>query len=117
MKIKSFLIEKLVKSSWLEDVSYHNRHNKIFPGEEIITFKVQNNPKTYIVRGLTRKDYLDWIQAPSKGKMYHVLKHKFARGWWAINPFRIIDRSKIRPSNAKTWDNSKNLYNQSKPRR
>ena len=116
MKIRSFLIERLVNSSWLEDISYYNRHNTMFPGEEIITFKVHGNRKTYIVRGLTHHDYLEWIKSPSKGRMYHVLKHKFARGWWATNPFRILDRSKIRPSNAKTWDNSKNLYNQSKPR-
>ena len=96
MKIHAFLTERLVNSSWLQDVTYHNRHNQIFPGEEIITFKVQKNPKTYIVRGLTRKDYLDWIKAPSKGKFYHAIKKKFARGWYDTNPFRITDRSKIR---------------------
>ena len=62
MKIKSFLIEKLVQSSWLEDISYYNRHNRMFPGEEVITFRVKGNPKTYIVRGLTRHDYIEWIK-------------------------------------------------------
>ena len=96
MKINAFLVERLVNSSWLQDVTYHNRHNQLFPGEEIITFKVQKNPKTYIVRGLTRKDYIDWIKAPSKGKFYHAIKKKFARGWYDEHPFRIIDRSKIK---------------------
>ncbi len=98
MKVREFLVERLVQSSWLTDISYHSRHNTLFPGEEVITFRVKNNPKTYIVRGLTRKDYVDWLKAPSKGKMYHVLKHKFAQGWWTTNPFRIIDRSKIKPT-------------------
>lgn len=96
MKVRSFLIEKLVNSSWLQDVSYYNRHNKLFPGEEIITFKVYGNRKTYIVRGLTRHDYIQWIKAPSKGKFYHYIKHKFARGWYDTNPFRITDRTKIK---------------------
>ena len=98
MKLKTILCEKLVQSSWLEDISYYNRHNKLFPGEEVITFKVRGNPKTYIVRGLTRQDYIEWIKSPSKGKMYHKLKHYFARGWYDTNPFKIIDRSKIRPA-------------------
>lgn len=98
MKIKEFLVEKLVQSSWLQDISYYNRHNRLFPGEEIITFKVHGNPKTYIVRGLTRNDYLEWIKSGSKGKFYHMLKHRFARGWYETNPFRIIDRSKIKPT-------------------
>jgi hypothetical protein len=97
MKIKAFLVEKLVSSSWLQDISYYGRQNKLFPGEEIITFKVHGNPKTYIVRGLTRRDYVEWIQSGSKGKFYHILKHKFARGWYDTDPFRIIDRSKIKP--------------------
>lgn len=97
MKLKMLLQEKRVQSSWLEDVSYYNRHNKLFPGEELITFKVKNNPKTYIVRGLTRRDFLDWIQSKSKGKFYHVLKHQFNRDWFLSNPFRIISREKIRP--------------------
>ena len=62
MKIKQLLCEKLVNSSWLRDVSYYGRNNRLFPGEEIITFKVHNNPKTYIVRGLTRHDYIQWIK-------------------------------------------------------
>lgn len=103
MKIKTFLVEKLVDSSWLKDVSYYNRHNKFFPGEEIITFQVKGNPKTYIVRGCTRKDYLDWIKSNSKGKFYHYLKHQFARGWYDTNPFRITDRRKINPRNKLTW--------------
>lgn len=98
MKLKTLLCEKLVQSSWLEDIHYYNRHNKLFPGEEIITFKVKNNPKIYIVRGLTRNDYIQWVnKSASKGKMYHILKHRFARGWYTTNPFRIIDRSKIKP--------------------
>lgn len=98
MKIKEFLVEKLVSSSWLQDISYYGRHNNLFPNEEIITFKVQGNPKIYIVRGLTRKDYIDWLKSSSKGKFYHLLKHKFARGWYETNPFRVIDRSKIKPN-------------------
>ena len=70
MKVSTLLQERLVNSSWLKDVSYYGRRNRFFPGEEIITFKVQKNPKTYIVRGLTRKDYLDWIKSPSKGNFY-----------------------------------------------
>lgn len=102
MKLKQLLCEKLVQSSWLEDISYYNRHNKLFPGEEVITFKVKGNPKTYIVRGLTRRDYLDWIKGKytggSCGKMYHILKHHFNRTWYDTNPFKIIDRSKIKPT-------------------
>lgn len=98
MKIKQILNERLVNSSWLQDVSYYGRHNQYFPGEEIITFKVKGNPKTYIVRGLTRKDYIDWIKSPSKGKFYHIIKHKFNRDWYLTNPFRIISKAKIKPT-------------------
>lgn len=98
MKLRQILNERLVNSSWLQDVSYYGRHNKFFPNEEIILFKVKGNPKTYIVRGCTRKDYIDWIKAPSKGKFYHILKHKFNRDWYLTNPFRIISRQKIRPT-------------------
>lgn len=98
MKVRQILNEKLVQSSWLQDVSYYGRHNRLFPGEEIVTFKVKGNSKTYIVRGLTRKDYVDWIQSPSKGKMYHVLKKKFNRDWFTSNPFKIISRAKVKPT-------------------
>ena len=98
MKIKQILNEKLVNSSWLQDVSYHGRHNKFFPGEEIISFKVKGNPKTYIVRGCTRRDYIDWISSKSKGKFYHILKKKFNRDWFLTNPFRIIPGMKVRPA-------------------
>ena len=98
MKLKTILNEQLVNSSWLQDVSYHGRHNRLFPGEEFITFKVKNNPKTYICRGVTRKDFLDWIRSPSKGKFFHILKAKFNRDWYLTNPFRIISRAKIKPT-------------------
>ena len=98
MKLKMLLQEKLVQSSWLQDVSYYGRQNRYFPGEEIITFKVKGNPKTYIVRGLTRRDYLDWVSAKSKGKFYHAIKHKFNRDWYLKNPFRIISYAKVRPT-------------------
>lgn len=91
MKIKQLLNEKLVNSSWLQSVSYYGFRNHLFPGEELITFKVKGNPKTYIVRGLTKKDYIDWIHSPSKGKFYHYLKKKFDRSWYLTNPFRIIN--------------------------
>ena len=45
MKVSTLLQERLVNSSWLKDVSYYGRRNRFFPGEEIITFKVQKNPK------------------------------------------------------------------------
>ena len=98
MKLSTLLQERLVSSSWLKDVSYYGRQNKYFPGEEIITFKVKNNHKTYIVRGLTRRDYIDWIKSPSKGKFYHIIKHKFNRDWYLKNPFRIISYKKVRPT-------------------
>ena len=100
MKIKTFLNEKLVNSSWLQDISYYGRHNKMYPGEEIITFKVKNNPKTYIVRGCTRKDYLDWVSpnTTSKGKFYHIIKKKFNRDWFLTNPFKPIPGIKVRPT-------------------
>lgn len=98
MKINMILNEKLVSSSWLKDVSYYGRRNKLFPGEEIITFKVHNNPKTYIVRGLTRHDYVMWIKSPSKGKFYHAIKKKFNRDWYMKNPFRIINYGKVKPT-------------------
>jgi hypothetical protein len=91
MKVKQILNERLVNSSWLQSVSYYGFRNHIFPGEEIITFKVKGNPKTYIVRGLTRKDFKDWLDAPSKGKFYHLIKNKFRRDWYLTNPFRIIN--------------------------
>ena len=98
MKLKTILNEQLVNSSWLQDVSYHGRHNRLFPGEEFITFKVKKNPKTYICRGVTRKDFLYWIRSPSKGKFFHILKAKFNRDWYLTNPFRIINFNKIRPT-------------------
>lgn len=45
MKISTLLQEKLVNSSWLQDVSYYGRRNRYFPGEEIITFKVKKIQK------------------------------------------------------------------------
>lgn len=98
MKVKELLQERLVQSSWLEDVSYYGRRNKLFPGEEIIIFKVKGNPKHYIVRGLTRHDYVEWLKSPSKGKFYHAIKKKFNRDWYLKNPFRIISYSKVKPS-------------------
>lgn len=98
MKIKQILNERLVNSSWLQSVSYYGFRNRLFPGEELIVFKVKNNPKTYIVRGLTRQDYKDWISAPSKGRFYHYLKHKFNREWYLTNPFRIINYGHINPT-------------------
>ena len=98
MKIHQILNEKLVSSSWLQDVSYYGRRNKLFPGEEVITFKVKGNPKTYIVRGLTRHDYVDWIKSPSKGRFYHAVKKKFNRDWFTSNPFKIISRAKVKPT-------------------
>lgn len=98
MKISMILNEKLVQSSWLKDIHYYGRQNKLFPGEEVITFKVKNNRKTYIVRGLTKHDYLQWIKSPSKGKFYHILKYKFNRDWYLKNPFRIISYNKIKPT-------------------
>ena len=98
MKLKTILNEKLVNSSWLQDVSYYGRHNKYFPNEEIIVFKVKNNPKTYIVRGCTRKDYIDWIHSPSKGRFFHILKKKFNRDWYLTNPFRSIPGIKVKPN-------------------
>lgn len=107
MKLKTILCERLVQSSWLEDISFYGLRNKLFPGENIITFKVHNNPKTYIVRGMTKHDYVQWLKSPSKGRFFHYLKNKFARGWYDVNPFRITDYSRIRPSNKITWENSK----------
>lgn len=98
MKIKNILNERLVNSSWLQDVSYYGRHNFFFPGEEIITFKVKGNPKTYIIRGCTRRDYVEWLKSPSKGKFYHILKKKFNRNWYLTNPFRPIPGIKVRPT-------------------
>ena len=69
-----------------------------FPGEEIITFKVKGNPKTYIIRGCTRRDYVEWLKSPSKGKFYHILKKKFNRNWYLTNPFRPIPGIKVRPT-------------------
>lgn len=95
MKVKQILNERLVNSSWLQSVSYYGLANKLFPGEELIVFKVKGNPKSYIVRGLTRKDYKDWLNSPSKGKFYHLLKNKFRRDWYLTNPFRIIKYGNI----------------------
>ena len=91
MKIKQILNERLVNSSWLQSGSYYGFRNHLVPGEEIITFKVKGNPKTYIVRGLTRKDFKDWIDKNSKGRFYHLIKNKFRRDWYLTNPFRIIN--------------------------
>lgn len=98
MKISQILTERLVNSSWLQSVSYYGMRNRLFPGEELIVFKVKGNPKTYIVRGLTRQDYKDWINSPSKGKFYHVLKKKFNRDWYLTNPFRIIKYNTVKPT-------------------
>lgn len=98
MKVRQVLNERLVNSSWLQDVSYYGRRNTYFPGEEIITFKIKDNPKIYVVRGCTRRDYIEWIKSSSKGKFYHILKHKFNRDWYLTNPFRVISRQKIRPT-------------------
>lgn len=98
MKIKTLLQEKLVNSSWLQSISYYGKGNKLFPGEELIVFKVKHNPKTYIVRGLTKKDFQQWMSSESKGKFFHILKHKFNRDWYLTNPFRIINYGRIKPT-------------------
>lgn len=98
MKVKQILNERLVNSSWLQDISYYGRHNSIYPNEELIVFKVKGNPKTYIVRGCTRNDYREWLKSPSKGKFYHILKKKFNRNWYLTNPFRPIPGVKVRPT-------------------
>lgn len=98
MKVNQILTERLVNSSWLQSVSYYGMRNRLFPGEELIVFKVKGNPKSYIVRGLTRQDYKDWIKSPSKGRFYHVLKKKFNRDWYMSNPFRIIKYDTVKPT-------------------
>jgi hypothetical protein len=98
MKVSTILNEQLVQSSWIEDITYRGRQNKLFPGEELIIFKVRDNPKSYICRGVTRKDFLDWIRSPSKGKFWHkIFKHIINRDWFLKNPFRIINYGKIKP--------------------
>jgi hypothetical protein len=99
MKLSLFLNEQLVQSSWIEDISFKGRHNMLFPGESFITFKVKGNPKTYICRGVTRKDFLDWINSPSKGRYWHqIFKHIINRDWYLTNPFRIVNYGKIKPN-------------------
>lgn len=99
MKLTNLLLqERLVNSSWLQDVSYFGRHNRFYPGEEIITFKTKGNNKLYIVRGCVKQDYLDWMKSPSKGKFFHMVKKKFNRDWYLDNPFRPIHGLKVRPT-------------------
>ena len=71
------LLERRVSSSWLEDIVYRGRNNKIFPGEELILFKTKKKPTVYICRGLTHQDYLNWINAPSKGKYFRVIQKEY----------------------------------------
>ena len=64
-----------------------------------ILFKVKNNKKVYIVRGLRRKDYLDWVRAPSKGKYFRVIQKKYDHSWFYYAPeFTIIKFSKVEPT-------------------
>ena len=93
------LFEQRVNSSWMENIIYRGRNNALFPGEELILFKVKNNKKVYIVRGLRRKDYLDCVRAPSKGKYFRVIQKKYDHSWFYYAPeFTIIKFSKVEPT-------------------
>lgn len=96
---RQLLKEQRVASSWMQDIIYRGRQNSLFPGEELILFKVKNNKKVYIVRGLRKKDYLDWINASSKGKYFRVIQQKYDHSWFYYAPqFTIIKFSKVEPT-------------------
>ena len=45
---------------------------------------------------ISTEQFLSGKMFDSKGKFYHAIKKKFARGWYDEHPFRIIDRTKIK---------------------
>lgn len=45
------LLERRVSSSWLEDIVYRGRNNKIFPGEELILLRQRRNQLFIFVVG------------------------------------------------------------------
>ena len=85
-KEKHLLLEKLVDSSWLKTVTYFGKANKIFPGEDFITFRVKDNPTTYICRfyipGECKRLYKQWLNAPSKGAFWWSKFRRFIRRDW-----------------------------------
>lgn len=95
MKLEKLLLETAVNSSWITDISYHSRHNRVFPGEPYITFTTKNNNKTYIIRGVSRKTFNTWLKFPSKGKFWHAIKNKIDRSWFTSKPFQITKWSKV----------------------
>lgn len=104
------LLERRVSSSWLEDIVYRGRNNKMFPGEELILFKTKKKPTVYICRGLTHQDYLNWINAPSKGKYFRVIQKEYDNTWFEYHgdeknhTFWIVKFDKItEPSRNKTF--------------
>lgn len=75
MKIKEFLIEKPVTSSWQMDIAY-NRKTKV------ATMKVQHHRGggTYEIIGMSRREFDKWHAAPSKGKYWHY----FIKGFYDV---------------------------------
>ena len=79
---KTMLLETLVMSSWLQDISYYGPNNYLFPGEEVITFKTRKSSKTYFIRGLKKADFDKWLSQDSKGKYWHsAIKNRIDKSW------------------------------------
>ena len=87
---ENILLEKLVDSSWLKTVTYFGPGNKIFPGEDFITFKTKMSPTTYICRfyipGECKRFYKRWIDSESKGAFWWWVRRLIRRDWFKTIP-------------------------------
>lgn len=73
MRLKEFLTEKKVQSTWIVDVRY-NRPKRI------ITMTL-NNGRSFLIPGTSRSMFERWVSAPSKGTFFH----EYIKGRYPIN--------------------------------
>lgn len=88
--LPNILVEKLVDSSWLKTVTYYGKENKVFPGEDFLTFKTKLSPVLYICRfyipGECKRFYKKWINSESKGKFWWWVRRLIRRDWFKTIP-------------------------------
>ena len=63
MRAKEFIIEKLVDSSWVREITYTR-------AKKILTMRVKSG-RVYSIHGITRSTFEKWFKSPSIGKYWH----------------------------------------------
>lgn len=88
---ETLLLEKLVKSSWLKTVTYYGKANRVFPGEDFLTFKTKDSPTLYICRfyipGECKRFYKRWTDPNTDaGKFWWWVRRLIRRDWFKTIP-------------------------------